>query len=54
MDRVYKLVGFDSIGVRRVWGADHKREDAEAKCLEEAQDYIRRRPETGETNGMAI
>jgi hypothetical protein len=46
-DTVYKLVGFDSAGVRRVWASDYSKMDAERRCLNEAADYVRSRPDTG-------
>lgn len=50
-DEVFKLVGFDASGVRRVWAADYTKEDAELACRAEAADYIQRRPDTGPIDG---
>ena len=46
-DTVYKLVGYDKNGVRRVWAADYDQAMAAAKCQDEVRDYIKRRPDTG-------
>ena len=39
--------GYDADGIRRVW-AEHDNPDiAETACREEAEAYVRRRPDTG-------
>lgn len=40
-------VGYDPNRIQRVW-AEHQNQDvAETMCIEEAQKYVRRRPDTG-------
>ncbi len=46
-EKVYKLVGLDPNGVRRVWAADYGALEAEAKCRIEAENYVKERPDTG-------
>lgn len=46
-DTVYKSVGFDAHGVRRVWAADYNSDIAETRCREDATAYVRNRPDTG-------
>ena len=46
-DTVYKLVGFDPNGVRRVRGCDYTQMGAREQCMQEAVEYVRGRPDTG-------
>ncbi len=46
-ETVYKLVGFDKDGVRRVWACDYDPGTAAQKCQDEAREYIKTRPDTG-------
>lgn len=44
---VFKLVGFDPNGVRRVSGCDYDLTGAREQCMQEAVEYVRGRPDTG-------
>jgi len=46
-DTVYKMVGFDGQGHRRVWCSDYDRDLAETRCRDEASKYVRSRPDAG-------
>jgi|HubBroStandDraft_4_1064222.scaffolds.fasta_scaffold230539_1 hypothetical protein len=46
-DTVYKLVGFDAAGARRVYAADYTKAEAQRKCLNAATDYVRSHLDTG-------
>lgn len=46
-DQVFKCVGFDRSGVRRVRGCDYTAEGAREQCMQEAVEYVRGRPDTG-------
>lgn len=49
-DTVYKLVGFDPSGVRRVWACDYTESGAREQCEQDVVEYIRGRPDTGPLN----
>ncbi len=46
-DVVYKLVGHDPGGVRRVRGCDYTEDGARDQCMQEAIEYVRGRPDAG-------
>jgi hypothetical protein len=46
-DTVYKLVGFDKDGHRRVRGCDYTKSGAQEQCIQEAVKYVRGQPDTG-------
>lgn len=44
---VFKLIGFDPNGVRRVRGCDYDLTGAREQCMQAAVEYVRGRPDTG-------
>jgi hypothetical protein len=44
---VFKLVGFDPSGARRVRGCDYDPVGAREQCMQEAVEYVRAYPDTG-------
>jgi hypothetical protein len=42
-----RVTGFDPNNIPRVWAEHSSADVAETMCKEEAQEYVRRRPDTG-------
>lgn len=42
-----KVIGHDKDGIPRVYAIDDYHQTAHGFCVEEAKDYVKRRPETG-------
>lgn len=46
--KLIRYSGFDGNGIPRVWGEhETSHEVAEARCMDAAKDYVKRRPDTG-------